>query len=322
MFELLLPFFLLAIGFVLLVKGADLLVDGSVSLAKRWGISELVIGLTVVAFGTSAPELFVNVMSSIKGTSGITVGNIIGSNIANLALVLGAAGLLRPMLLQRSLLTKDIPISLLGAGAIYFLARSAGDSLVLNTVSGGLLIAGFVGFLYLVWRDIITGRGSSMLDEIADTKQLSIPRALSYALGGFVGLALGGQLVVDSAVTIAMRFGVSEAFIGLSIIALGTSLPELVTSIVAALKNRIGLAIGNAVGSNIFNIFWVLGISALINPITYDRSLLLDLGVLTGITVLIAALPYTNKAHELRRWHAMLLILCYVSYIGYITWRG
>jgi len=322
MFETLLPFLLLALGFAFLVKGADLLVDGSVGLAKRWGISELIIGLTVVAFGTSAPELFVNVSSSIKGTNGITVGNIIGSNIANLALVLGAAGVLRPMALQRGLLRKDIPISLFGAAAIYFLARSAGDSLILNTLSGILLIAGFVAFLYLIWRDIMSGKGSDLLADLRDTKQLGIGRALSYALGGFVGLALGGQLVVDSAVTIATRFGMSETFIGLSIIALGTSLPELVTSIVAALKNRIGLAIGNAIGSNIFNIFWVLGISAIIHPITYDRSLLFDLGVLAGVTLLIAGLPFTNTARELRRWHAVLLLACYISYISYITIRG
>lgn len=319
MITALLPYFLIPLGFVLLVKGADFLIDGAVSIAKKLGAPELVIGLTVVAFGTSAPELVVNVVSSLKGASGIVVGNIVGSNIANLALNLGVTGLFAALMFEKTLLRKEVPLSLLAAAAVWFLAAPAGDTLVLGLWGGVALLAGFLVFLAVVFQGAKEGKGLEDIDPAAGDTTL---RASGKFIVGLGGLVLGGKLVVDNAVAIAASLGVSEAMIGLTIVAIGTSLPELVTSVVAALKGRLGLAIGNAIGSNVFNIFWVLGISAVINPVVYDRALGVDLLVLGGVTLLTIGLPFLAKDKKIRAPGAALLVLSYIAYMVFVVLRG
>jgi cation:H+ antiporter len=311
-----LTYLLFALGFVLLVKGADWLIEGSVAIARKFKISEIAIGLTIVAFGTSAPELVVNVVSSLRASGELVVGNIIGSNIANLALVLGTAGILAPLAIKKSLAKKEIPFGILGAILIYLLAMRGDGMLTLERWSGGVLLALFVIFLWLVWR-------SKEIDEkLPPQPKLDSSFAGICIGGGLLALGVGGELVVDSAVRIAESFGVSEKLIGLTLVAIGTSLPELVTSAVAVKKGKIDIAIGNVVGSNVFNIFWVLGVSALINPISFAANVITDLGVLVGITLLLLLATFTGEKHKLDKWEATLMLSAYVGYLGFVVWRG
>jgi cation:H+ antiporter len=316
-------YLLFALGFALLVKGADWLIDGSVSLARRLHISEMIVGLTVVAFGTSAPELTVNVVSAIRGTGGITIGNIIGSNIANIALILGATGLLATLPIKGSLLKKEIPFSLLGAVLIFALstgAWSGSATLTMGRIGGAVLIASFAFFLHWIWREIRAGHTAEV--EELDESHHSISKALLLTGVGLALLIVGGKLVVDNAVAIATSFGISESLIGLTLVAIGTSLPELAASITAALKGKTDLAVGNVVGSNVFNIFWVLGLSAVIRPIEFERTVTTDLLVLGGFTLLLAGLPFLNHQRALTRWHAALFLVGYAGYIWFIVQRG
>ena len=264
-----LTYFLLIIGFIIIIKGADLLVDGASSIAKKLNVSDLVIGLTVVAFGTSAPELFVNVFASIQGNSEIAIGNILGSNIANILLILGVAAIIFPLSVQSTTVWKEIPFSLLAALILGVLVN---DHLIdhkenseLTRGDGLVLIGFFIIFMYYIFSIAKKSENTT----IGDLKQLSNFRSVSYILLGLTGLVLGGTWIVNGAIEIAGKFGVSEYLIGLTVVAVGTSLPELATSAVAAYKKNTDIAIGNVVGSNIFNIFWVLGISAVIKPLPF-----------------------------------------------------
>ncbi len=309
-------YFLFALGFVLLVKGADWLIEGAVSIARRFKISEIAIGLTIVAFGTSAPELVVNVISSIRESGELVVGNIIGSNVANIALVLGVAGLIAPIAIKRSLLQKEIPFGLLGAAAIYLLATKNGDLLTLEKWSGGTLLFFFGIFLWFVWQSKKSKKKNHPKPELKPWP------AIGFTAGGLLALGLGGDLVVNSAIQIADSFGVSEKLIGLTLVAIGTSLPELVTSAVAVKKGKIDIAVGNVVGSNVFNIFWVLGVSAVINPITFSSSTIIDVSVLMGITFLLLLATFTGKKYKLDTWEAVILLSSYAAYLGFVFWRG
>lgn len=316
-----LPYLLLPLGFVLLVKGADFLVDGASGFARRFGIPELIIGLTIVALGTSMPELVVNVVSSLAGNSGIAFGNVVGSNIANLALVLGAAAIVAPLTFHAPIIWRDVPFSLGGVVAMFVLATSVGDDRVLGPLAGIGFIATFGVFLYLLYRHVKKGDVEFEADEPHD-HHLTPVRATLAIIGGLIGLILGGKLVVDNATVIAQQFGVSDALIGLTVVAVGTSLPELVTSVVAAMRGKLGLAIGNAIGSNIFNIFWVLGLSAVINPVVYASRMAVDLGILVGITLATVGLPFLTKKRMLVRWHGVLLLIGYAVYTGFVIMRG
>lgn len=313
-----LTYFFFALGFVLLVKGANWLIEGAVVLAKRFRISEIAIGLTIVAFGTSAPELVVNVISSIRASGELVVGNIVGSNIANIALVLGAAGILAPLAIKKGLVKKEIPFGILGVAAIYLLATQAGPTLTLGRLGGITLLAGFALFLWLIYRSAKTGERVLRFHE----GKIDLSMAVILSGGGLVCLTLGGEFVVDSAIRIAETFGVSQKLIGLSLVALGTSLPELVTSIVAVRKNKMDIAIGNVVGSNVFNIFWVLGLSAIIRPVSFSTEVVTDLAVLGGVTLLLLLAAFTGKKYKLDRYDAAALLVGYVAYIGFIVWRG
>lgn len=267
-----LTYILFIIGFVLLIKGAYFLVDGSGSIAKKLKIPSLVIGLTVVAFGTSAPEAVVNVLASLSGNTEIAIGNILGSNIANIFLILGISSIIYPLTAQKNTVIKEIPFSLLAALLVGFMAN---DMLLegrmfseISRIDGLILLSFFVIFIYY-----IVGISKNGVDSEEDSLPMySIGRSIFFIFFGLVGLVLGGKWIVDGAVAMALSFGVSQSLVGLTIVAIGTSLPELATSVVAARKKQSDIAIGNIVGSNIFNIFWILGISALINPMPFSAK--------------------------------------------------
>ena len=280
-------YILLVAGFVLLIKGADVLVDGASSFAKKFGISSLVIGLTIVAFGTSAPELIVNLFASIQGNTDIAIGNILGSNIANILLILGISAVIYPLAIQKGTVFKEIPLSLL---AIIVVAIMANDILVdnrsfseLTRIDGLVLISFFIIFLYYTFG-ISKAEGENTSNNIKDR---SIIKSVLMAIGGLIALTIGGKWVVDSAMEIALNIGISQAVIGLTVVAIGTSLPELATSAVAAYKKNTDIAVGNIVGSNIFNIFWILGISAIINPLPFSSLLMRDVIATVIATVLL-----------------------------------
>ena len=270
--ELLTAVGLLLLGFVLLIKGADFLVEGASAVAKKFGISDIIIGLTVVSMGTSAPELVVSIGAAMDGNTGIVFGNVIGSNIANTCLILGVAGLIYPLVVQRNTAFIELPISMLIIVAVYVLSNDAriwGSSQnVMSRMDGILLLLVFAAFLFYVFRN---SKKEPETDEII-TPMPGWKSALFIA-GGLTGLILGGNWVVDNAVFIASKMGMSDRLIGLTIIAIGTSLPELATSAIAALKKNSDIAIGNVIGSNVFNILLVLATSSTIMPTIYDTKI-------------------------------------------------
>ncbi|MBI5466001.1 MAG: calcium/sodium antiporter, partial [Candidatus Kerfeldbacteria bacterium] len=307
-------YLLFLIGFGLLIKGADWLVEGASALAKRLGISALVIGLTVVAFGTSMPELIVNLLASIKGNTDIAIGNIVGSNIANILLILGISAIIYPLVVTRGTVWKEIPLALLAMIAIAILANDALlDGYSFSTLGRGdglVLMAFFIIFLYYIWS--ISRQESTDQTEVKERPLLAI---VVMVTAGLMMLLLGGKWVIDGAVMLAGALGVSQALIGLTIVAVGTSLPELATSAVAAYKHNSDIAVGNIVGSNIFNVFWILGLSAVIKPL--PLSPLLNMDVVIGVlaTLLLFATMFIGHRHRLDRWQGATFVALYVFYL-------
>lgn len=313
---MILSLLLLILGFVLVSYGADKLVKGASSLAKRLRVSDLLIGLTIVSFGTSAPELSVNIVSSIKGSSEISLGNVVGSNIFNLLCVVGVSALLKPVTVRHSTLHKEIPLSLIAALSLIALgSKSIGT---ITRGDGVVLLLFFVIFLSYVLE--MAKKDREMFDELAVTKESNIPIWLSliYIVGGLLGLSLGGRWIVNGAVEIARAFKVSEKFIGLTIVAVGTSIPELATSLVASIKGNDEIALGNAVGSNIFNIFFILGVSALIRPIEYHSALNVDLWFLVAVTSIILVF---SKDLKIQRLEGLAMMIGYVGYTLFLFIR-
>jgi len=316
----LLPILLFVVGLLLLILGADFLVKGSSSLAKQLSISEIAIGLTVVAFGTSTPELVVNIFSSAKGYSDIVFGNVIGSNLFNILVILGIAGLINPLTVQKNTVWKEIPISLFATLLLFFMVNDSGlfgaISNRLSQIDGIVLLVFFIIFLiYII--------GIAKIKS-TDTYEVTIHsplKTLFYIIIGFIGLFIGGKFVVDNAVSLARQLQVSEKLIAVTIVAAGTSLPELATSVVAAYKKRYDIAVGNIIGSNIFNIFFVLGVSSLINTAHYSSVLNIDFLVLVFGTLLLFLAMFTGRAHRLDRWEAFLFIATYVGYLVYLFYR-
>lgn len=310
-------YFFLILGFVLLIKGADLLVGGASSIAKRFGISALVIGLTVVAFGTSSPELIVNIFASINGNTDIAIGNILGSNIANILLILGISAIIYPLAVTKGTVWKEIPFSLLAIIVVAFMANDTffdgGLSMIVRS-EGLVLVAFFAIFLYYTYS-ISKVEGSETQTEI---KEVSTLKSIIWIVLGLVGLTIGGKFIVDSAVSIASYFGVSQSLIGLTIVAVGTSLPELATSAMAAIKKNPDIAVGNIVGSNIFNTFWILGVSAIINPLPFSLPLIRDVLMTVLATLLLFAFMFVGKRHIIERWQGFIFILAYIAYISWI----
>jgi len=315
-------YFLLIIGFIILIKGADLLVEGASSIAQKLNVSDLVIGLTVVAFGTSAPEMFVNVFASIEGNSNIAIGNILGSNIANIFLILGVSAMIYPLAVKSNTVWKEIPFSLLAAVILGILAN---DYLIdhkasseLSRSDGLVLLGFFIIFMYYIFS--IAKKSEHILKE--ESPQISNFRAVAYILLGLSGLVLGGSWIVNAAVKIASQFGVSEYLIGLTVVAVGTSLPELATSAMAAYKRNTDIAIGNVVGSNIFNIFWVLGISAVIKPLPFQPTGNSEIAMTIVASILLFLVFFVGKKHVLEKWQGALFLLLYAGYTSFLIIRG
>ncbi len=312
---MLLSFLFVAIGFTALIFGANWLVDGASSLAKKYNVSDLVIGLTIVAFGTSAPELVVNSIASVQGYSDIVLGNVIGSNNFNLFIILGIAGLIYPIQVQSSTAWKEIPISLMAAVLVILFANNyflSSNNLIINRIDGGLLLLSFAAFLYYVFRQM--RKEQNISTESIQQMTTSNIKIWGLVIIGLSGLILGGKLVVDNSVKIAGLLGVSEKIIGLTIVAAGTSLPELVTSVVAALKRNSDIAIGNVIGSNIFNLLLILSISSFINPIDFKPIFNTDLLILIAGTVFLFVAMFTGGRKKLDRWEAALLLLFFIGY--------
>ncbi len=310
---MLISIILLLFGFVIVVKGADFLIDGASSLAKKMSISEIAIGLTIVAFGTSAPELIVNIFASIGGHHEITFGNILGSNIFNILMVLGVAGIISTIVVQRNTILKEIPFLLIATLLVFGLALWNSD---LSLIDGFILLA----FLIVFFIYVITFLKTKTLLG-SDIKERSYLVTILMMIFGMIGLFFGGKFVVDNAVIIARHFEVSEKFIGLTIVALGTSLPELATSTIAITKGRNDLAIGNVIGSNLFNILLVLGVSSIIAPIQYDIALNIDFIFLCVITIMLFITMFIGKKHKLTKIEAVFFIILYIAYLVFIFYR-
>ncbi len=314
---MIIDFVLIVVGFVALIYGANWLVDGAAALARKYKVSDLVIGLTIVAFGTSAPELVVNSIASVNGYSDIVLGNIIGSNNMNLFLILGLTGLIFPISVQSSTARKEIPISLLAALLLLLLLndfRFTGLTSA-SRLDGLVLMALFGLFLYYVFLQMKKDPAVVVEEHHKPLSTFSIWRLIVF---GLAGLILGGRLVVVNSVSVAEALGISEKIIGLTIVAAGTSLPELVTSVVAATKKNTDIAIGNIIGSNIFNILLILSVSSLINPITYNVRFNTDLYILIGGTLMLLLFMLTGKRRVLDRWEAGLLFGFYILYTTHL----
>jgi cation:H+ antiporter len=325
---MLLSLTMLAAGIMLIVKGADYLIGGSGALARRIGVSSLLVGLTVVAFGTSMPELAVTVSATLDGQDDLIIGNLIGSNIANIGLILGIAALIRPVVVQHHTVWKEIPRALLAVALVFVMANDILlDKAPRNLVGRGdgiVLLLFFAMFLYYVFT--LSRNGDTMAGG-EEAPPVPAWRSVILILMGLAGLVVGGKLAVDGAVGVAPLLGISQRAIGIIVVAVGTSLPELVTSAVAAFRKQPDIAIGNVVGSNIMNVFLALGLSATIRPIPFPPGAIVDALVAVGLTAALFVfmfvgrrhrffLSFTDTHHELQRWHGAALLVFYFAYLG------
>lgn len=308
------------VGFGLLIKGADYFVSAAASIARKYGISAIVIGLTIVAFGTSAPELAVNVLASLSGSTGIAIGNVLGSNIANILLILGITAAIAPIRALPNTVHKEIPFSFFAALLVLFLANDVRiDGAItdaLTRIDGLVLLSFFAIFMYYIVT-IAKVESEHEATDVMQTQSLAITFFILLASLG--ALVLGGAWVVQGAVVFATYLGISETIIGLTVVAIGTSLPELVTSVVAARKGETDIAIGNIVGSNIFNIFWILGVSAVIAPLPFSSTLDGDIILAIVASLILFATMYVGKRHLIERWQGIAMVVVYCIYIVYLV---
>lgn len=307
--ELVLQFALLALGFVLLGKGADWFVEGAAGIAAKFGIPQLVIGLTIVAMGTSAPEAAVSIAASLKGSADITIGNVVGSNIINILVILGCAAVITPLLLARSTARIEIPYVIAITALLYFQGMDG----AITFFDGVILCVGFVVYLLYLYRMAIN---SAPIEKEEQGEEMSLGKCVVWTLGGLAVIIAGSNVTVNAATAIAVFMGLSERIIGLTIVALGTSLPELFTSVTAARKGNADIAIGNIVGSNIFNILFVVALSALIVDIPFDKAFTFDSYVAIAAAVLlwVCVLP----KEKLARWAGALMLASYGVYLWYL----
>lgn len=320
-----LDFLMVIVGFFFLIKGADFLVESASSIAKKLDVSELVIGLTIVSLGTSAPEMVVNAISALKGHDDVVYGNIIGSNIFNLYLILGVAGLVYPLSVRGNTVWREIPFSL---GVSIFLFLLVNDKLVWGNdynmsgaFDGIFLLCLFVVFIVYIAFNLRTDKDKNELIDEHQIKIYSLKRTILMMVGGIAGLAIGGNLVVNNAIFIAHKFEVSEKLIGLTIISAGTSLPELATTVVAAIKKKSDIAVGNVLGSNILNISLILGISSLIRPLEYNPAFNTDMYILFAGTLLLFFFMFTLHTKKLDRWEAFIFVMSFIGYMVFLFIR-
>ncbi|MBO6115544.1 MAG: calcium/sodium antiporter [Ruminococcus sp.] len=310
-----LKYILLVGGFVLLIKGADFFVDGSSAAAKMLKVPSIIIGMTIVAMGTSLPETSVSVAASLAGKNDLAVSNVIGSNIFNLMVVSGMCAILCPLAIEKDALKRDFPISIAAAGILMgmgWLGSKVGH------IDGLILLVLFAGFLWLMVSSAKKARSESAGSD-EEYKTMPVWKCGLLIAGGSAAIAIGGKMVVSGASDIARTFGMSDNLIGMTIVALGTSLPELVTSIVAARKNEVDMALGNVIGSNIFNILFVLGIAAFISPVAFTMENIIDSAVLILMSGLVLA--FCAKRKKLVRWNGIVMVLLYAGYTTYIIMR-
>jgi cation:H+ antiporter len=315
-----LQYILLIIGFILLIKGADLLVDGASSVGRKLNISDLVIGLTIVAFGTSSPELFVNIFASIKGGTDIAIGNVLGSNIVNIFLILGVSAVIFPLQVSKGTVWKEIPLSLLAAVLLGVLANDRlidkTDTSALTRIDGMVFLAFFIIFIYYSFG---IAKRIDGIDNHLPRKEYGLLKSSFLIVTGLVGLGVGGNWIVDAAVQIASRLGASQSLIGLTIVAVGTSLPELATSAVAAYRKNAEIAVGNVIGSNIFNIFFVLGISSIIKPLPFNTGSNIDIGAVILASLFLFVWMFTGKKRSLDIWEGVVFLILYSGYITFLV---
>lgn len=315
-------FIILIIGFFLLIKGADIFVDGASLIAKKIGIPSVIVGLTIVSLGTSAPELAVSLISSFNGNNGIAVGNVLGSNLFNTLVVLGGTAIVAPLIIKKCTIKRDyittLLVTILTCFLIFGLVPKSEN--MLSRISGIILLVVCIIYMFILVK---AAKKDSVKDE-ENTSEIKMSKNILLSLIGVVGIVFGGNLVVDSATNIAYALGMSEKLVGLTIVAVGTSLPELVTSIVAALKGENDIALGNVLGSNIFNLVLILGASAAISPITVSGVMVIDFIILIVVTLFIGALIFFNKKEEKRlgRLEGIILVGMYVAYLVYIIMRN
>lgn len=314
-------YILFVAGFFLLIFGADWLVEGATSIARRFKISDLVIGLTIVSFGTSAPELVVNVIASYEGKATLAIANILGSNVANILLILGIAALIRPLSVKSNTIWKEIPLSLLAA---VILAVVANDVFIdgngpseISRSDGVILISFFIIFMYYTFG--LTGQGTAEFEDLEEHgSEPAIWKSIVLTGAGLIALPVGGDWIVDGAVLIAHDLGIAESVIGVVIVGVGTSLPEVAASAVAAYKGKTDIAIGNAVGSNIFNIFWVLGVSAMIRPLPYDIVMNPDMIMTVVASLILFFFVFLGRPYKLGRLEGTAFLTIYLAYIIFL----
>ncbi|MDP2684413.1 MAG: calcium/sodium antiporter [bacterium] len=321
---MLIPILLIILGLGILIVGGEILVKGSASVAKRLNISPIVIGLTIVAFGTSAPELVVNIFSALKGAPDIAIGNILGSNIANILLVLGISSIIYPLTVKEGTTWKEIPFAILVVLVLFLLVNDVlfGNSAqnILTRGDGLILISFFVIFMYYTYS-LAKVKG----DVEEQPEKFAWSTSILFIIGGIICLVLGGKLMVDNGIILARLAGMSELLIGLTIVAVGTSLPELATSIIAAYKKHDEIAIGNVVGSNIFNVLWILGVTPIVHSIDINEMVNIDLFITLVATCLLFAYMFVgNKGgkYTLTRWQGISFVLLYIIFTGYVFIRG
>ncbi len=313
----------LIIGFVFLVKGADIFVEGSSSIAKKFKVPSIIIGLTIVAMGTSLPEAAVSVTASIANKNALAVSNVIGSNIFNLMMVIGVCAIMTPVAVNKATLKRDFPFSVICA--ILLLVLGLIGPMSLGHADGVIFLILFAGFIGLMIRSAMKASkegnavASEEIEAAEEIKIMPVWKSLLFIVIGAVGIIIGGDVVVDSASNIAAKFGMSQTLIGLTIVSVGTSLPELVTSIVAARKNEVDMALGNAIGSNVFNILFVLGIAGAISPMAFLNENVIDIVILLVFSLIVWLFAWTKK--EIKRGEGLIMVLLYVLYVVYICMR-
>ncbi len=318
-----LEYILLVIGFVLLIKGADYFVEGASNIAVKLNVSPLLVGLTIVALGTSSPEATVAILAALEGSPGVVLGNVIGSNIVNITVVVGLTALIAPLTVQSETVRKEIPFAMLAAIVLMILmadvALQGVGANIINRGDGIIILLFFSVFLYYVFEMARKNRSSTVEKVDADTGESWLKNIL-FTIGGLAAIIIGGEMVVSSATEIALSLGMSEALVGLTIVAIGTSLPEIMTSVTAALKGKGDMAIGNVVGSNIFNIFFVTGTASTVAPIAAESKLFFDGWVMVGLTVLL--LIFSRTHFKIGRREGAVLLLAYITYLVYIIIRN
>ena len=308
----LLPLFLLILGFVALILGANWLVNGATSIGVKAKLSPLIIGLTIVAFGTSLPEMIVNVFACIKGSPGLAIGNIIGSNTMNILLILGVSAMIFPIDVSRISIRRDIPAGFIATLAITLMANDffRGTAATINWVEGIVLLLMGMGYLLLTFK-----KNTELSEDSGAQQELPWGKTIFELIIGIIGLYIGGELVSNNAQHLALHWGMSESTVGLTVVATATSLPELITSIVAALKKNSAIAIGNVLGSNILNIFMVLGVSSLITPLPFDAKMNQQLLILFAANAIMLTVVFTGKGRKISRFEGFILTLGYVGFM-------